>query len=993
MNTPAYHTNQGTPAFCIGKIGHRLVYFTMSLVLATLLHAADAGGAIGIARESGILRGTVVNEATGVYLEGAEVALDPEGGSTLTTRDGRFSFSNLPAGDYTLKVSYIGLDTKTLRASVRAGAVTVEDVSLTAKVYELSRFVVEGEREGNSLAIIQQRNAPNIKNVLSSDAFGTAVADLNVGNFLQRIPGVGAELSGGEIIRIQIRGAGADLNSISTDGTRIANGTSRTFSRGMDIDRISADFIESIEVIKAMTPDQDADSIGGSVNLKTKSALDRKGRRMTYNVGYNYNPTQKTYRPLASASYSNIFKEGKLGILFTASYNETHRPRDEKFFHWEGLLDTSRPAWFNANGFGQDQLRFQRGGAGFRVDYKLSETARVYFNTDFSNYEDQINRRWARLNSPAAASLVSVTSDTTTTRNQTFRFHHTVIDREVLTATARVGGEGKPWGGELDFNLSYSWSDGATDQITADRTIAGTGFQQVRTGDNLSLTQVSGPDIYDWSNSVLGAFAMDKVDSGDRIAGAQINFRKRMPVELPFFLKVGARFRDQERKRDHTSNPNSYVGANGVAGPVGASNDDNLQRFHDSGYVHKPNKDDVISFAGITPVYMHIEEIRNEYNRSPQLFRQDVLVQTRDSIRSDNVASEAVTAAYLMGDLSFGRLSIVGGIRVEETRVEGRGFKQEITPEERARRAAWVGTVTPEETIRRAIAEFGNKAEGNARYSDLFPSLHFKYQFTKNLIARASYSTGIGRPNFTQIVPVITVNHDNLTLTANNPGLKPLYSDNYDVALEYYFRPAGLASIGAFEKRLSNFIYRQNLGALGSGNDFGDAFAGYTLMSDVNGGTARIRGLEVSFQQQFTNLPGFWQGFGAFANFTWLETEGEYLTPGVVAKNEVPNFKPKTGNVGVSYIAHGWTARVLANYTGDFLLSYNANAALRQYTKSAMPVDLSLTYAFNPRLRVYFDVINVFNVGRQDTYVYVPDRPIISLAYTPTLKFGISGSF
>lgn len=989
------HVRQGIVVLCAAtrSCGLLVLLGAAALTCTHVVSAAEANPADGSVHQFGVIRGVVSNAATGTFLEGAEVTLHPGRISVLTTRDGRFVIPDVSPGDYVLITDYAGLDSKTIQVNVRANETLTHDLALTADIYKLSPFVVEGEREGNALAITQQRNAPNVKNVVSSDAFGN-VADLNIGNFLQRLPGFSTEMSEGEIIRIRIRGTAANLNAVSVDGTRTANGTSRTFERGADIDRISADFIETIEVTKAMTPDMDGDSIGGSVNLKTKSALDRKGRRITYNFGQNYNPAQGTFRPLGSMGYSNLFMGGKLGVLVTGSYNESHKPRDYNAIHWENSTDLTRPAWFNANAFGQDQLRHQRTGAGFRVDYKLSDVTKLYFNTSLSLYEDQLNRRWARLASPAAASIVSASADVTETRNQTFLHYQLLRNRDVATANFMAGGESNRWGGKLDFNVSYSWSEGAHDQLITPRTVAGTGFRQELHGKYIRITQISGPDIMDWRNSVLNGFDIPESESSDRIAGAQINFIKPIRLAVPLNLKAGARFRDQTRDRDNTMRRYNYIGPNGVAGPIGAANDDNLERFYDPGYVYTTNDSGVIKNAGIPPRFMNIWAVRDELRSAPQLFREDLVVDTRDSVRNDVTASESVGAAYLMGDTRLGRLGIVGGVRVEETRLDGKGYKQEITAVERARRAAWVGAVTPDETVRRTLAEFANEVTGSARYRDYFPSIHFKYQFSDNLIARASFSTGIGRPNFSQIVPAMTVNTDNLTLTANNPSLRPQYSENYDATLEYYFKPAGMLSIAAFEKNLTNFIYRRSRGVLGVDNEFGDAYEGYTLTTDFNGGSAKIRGIEAAYQQQFTNLPGFWRGFGAYANFTWLESTGEYTTPGVpVTQAALPNFQPRSGNIGISYIAYGWTIRTLANYAGPMLATFADSPAQRLYRPKAMPVDLNVSYAVNSRLRMYVDVINVFDVARQDTYKYIPARSDLALVYTPIIKFGISGTF
>lgn len=959
--------------------------FFLGLLAGLLSPAAPAAAA-----ETGSLAGVVSNTATGQNLAGAEVTLSPGGGRTLTLRDGRYEFTGLAPGAYTVTATYSGLDPVSTAANVTGGRATIRDLGLTSAVYKLEKFVVEGEREGNALAITERRNAGNVKDVISSDAFGN-VADLNLGNFLQRMPGISKEESEGEIYLIRIRGVDSNLNAVSIDGTRGANGTTRSLNRGFEIDKVPADFIETIEVTKAATPDMDADSIGGGVNLRTKSALDRKGRRATYNAGHSYNMDQKTFRPLFSLSYSDIIRD-RVGVLITASYNESHKPRDRSNLLYEQTTATDRPVFFTASNWGQDQLKHKRQGLGARVDYRLGDATRVYFNTTYSYYVDQLNRRQPTVSSATAANIVSVSSKITETRNQTFTFNQNRRERDVETLNFTFGGESSRFlGGKLDFTANFSPSSGEERRFIPARAVAGVGFRFDRslTHRYFTVTQISGPDIYEPRNSTMTSVDMPEIFSRDEILGAQVNYRRAFATTLPVSLKTGLRFREQSRRRDQNRELLSYVGPNGVAGPVGATNDDDLGRFFDPGYTH-------VAFnypRGLQ--FLKLPELRETLRTQPQLFRRNVATSVQDSIRLDSRAEETVTAAYVQGETRWGRLGVVTGVRMEETRFSGQGFKQELTAAERARRAAWVGAVTDEEQARRSLAEYGNRTRAGGDYRNYFPSLHLKYSATRDLIARLSYSTGIGRPNFGQIVPDMTVNNDNQTITSNNPDLQPQHSRNLDASLEWYFEPAGLLSIGAFDKRLRDFIYRAGVGRVDSTNNiFGQEYDGYLLTTDRNGGSAKIRGIEFAYSQQFSHLPGFWRGFGAFANMTWLQTEGDYGTPGANRTGgTIPLFTPRTGNVGVSYIAHGWTIRVKVNHMSDRLESYNADPSRRVYDKGSTPTDVNLAYAFSRRFSVYADVINVFNVGTNHQYTYIRDRATRNDLYTTVIKFGVSGSF
>ncbi len=506
--------------------------------------------------------------------------------------------------------------------------------------------------------------------------------------------------------------------------------------------------------------------------------------------------------------------------------------------------------------------------------------------------------------------------------------------------------------------------------------------------DWLRITQASGPDVSDWRNTTLNTIDTPEIDSRDRIIGAQINLRKPLPTRWPIAVKSGLRLRLQTREKDQSRQLYSYVGPNGVVGPIGAANDDDLGRFFDLGYNYEP--------IGMLPGlrWINLPVLQKEIQANPGLVREDLVSGARDSVRFDTKANETVGSAYVMAEMRFGRLGVVGGVRMEETRVKGHGHKQEITAEEKARRAAWVGPVTTEESVRRVLAEYAGEITARGQYQDYFPSIHFKYNLTRRLLARASYSTGIGRPNFGSLIPDSSINNDLLTITANNPDLRPQYSDNIDLTLEYYYEPAGLLSVAVFQKKISDFIYRSRNGILEAGNPYGDAYVGYALTTDLNGGSADVRGLEMSFQQQFSRLPGFWKGFGAFANFTWLETEGDYGTPGAtITQGELPNFTPRSGNMGLSYIGYNWTIRVKANYTGERLLVYQADPSRRQFGVAHTPWDLNIAYAVNPRVRLFVDVINVFNEGIGHQYMYIPDRKTASDRASTVVKFGVGGTF
>jgi hypothetical protein len=283
------------------------------------------------------LSGLVSNRATGQYLEGASVSLVELGRATLTDASGRYRFADVPAGDYHVAVAYTGLDSA--RQAIRLGVAAAKlDFDLTAQIYQLNPYTVVGEREGNAASITRQRTAPNIKNVIALDAMGILPND-NLGELLTRLPGVAGEVDdSGEILGVQIRGADSIQSTVTVDGVRMMSGGG--FHRDFQINKMPGALFNEIEVTKASTPDMDADSIGGAVNLKTRSPLAMKEKyRVSYRLGGRWAPPFYDHVPFArddplnlnlSATFQGKFsllaEEPNLGVGLSTFYSYLSRP-------------------------------------------------------------------------------------------------------------------------------------------------------------------------------------------------------------------------------------------------------------------------------------------------------------------------------------------------------------------------------------------------------------------------------------------------------------------------------------------------------------------------------------------------------------------------------------------------------------------------------------------------------------------------------------------
>ena len=163
--------------------------------------------------------------------------------------------------------------------------------------------------------------------------------------------------------------------------------------------------------------------------------------------------------------------------------------------------------------------------------------------------------------------------------------------------------------------------------------------------------------------------------------------------------------------------------------------------------------------------------------------------------------------------------------------------------------------------------------------------------------------------------------------------------------------------------------------------------------SQFNGGSARVRGFELSYSQRLVWLPGVWKNFGVTANYTRLESWGNYSSGAVTTGAELDNFVPETMNLGLSYAYRAWDVRIKMNYRGQSLYAYSSDPVLRNYRFPKRNYDLNIKYNFSSKLGVFVDVINVFDAPLNDTYLYVRDRPRFTMVFATALKAGITGRF
>lgn len=298
--------------------------------------------------------------------------------------NGFYTFSNLDPGTYTVKVSYVGYSPVELKITIPAGRTLEKDVVLNEGV-ELQEVVVGGAFQGQRRAINSQKNNMGITNVVSADQVGK-FPDSNIGDALKRISGINVQYDQGEARFGQVRGTSADLSSVTINGNRVPSAEGDT--RNVQLDLIPADMIQTIEVNKVVTADMDGDAIGGSINLVTKNSPYKRTIAATAGTGYNW-VSEKAQLNLGF-TYGDRFFNDKLGLIVSASYQNSPSGSYDTEFVWE--QDDNGKTYVNDYQIRQYYVTRERQSYSAALDWDINANHKLTFKGIFNNRNDWENR-------------------------------------------------------------------------------------------------------------------------------------------------------------------------------------------------------------------------------------------------------------------------------------------------------------------------------------------------------------------------------------------------------------------------------------------------------------------------------------------------------------------------------------------------------------------------------------------------------------------------
>lgn len=724
---------------------------------------------------------------------------------------------------------------------------------------------VKGVKQADLKARDLERMKDGFSSVISTDDLGNFV-DQNVAESLRRLPGVTLQRSEGEGKFVTVRGLGPSFVSVNMNGAQMSGAGEE---RKVGLDALPADLLGTIEVLKTLTPDQNLNSIGGTVNVKAISAFDRGKNTLKIRAQDAYSQKRGAHSPKFSLDGTQFFLDDTFGIGFAISHEERktlidetrHHSTNEMKFYKADLGKTDDEIAAGDEILAPAQLEYRREVAGrtrqaaaLNLEYKPNADSYYYAKGTYTQFEDDDLAQREFYDFQDAGSVGN--SEIVYVNSQTKEFilsdidvfhQHFIQESENKTTTFSLGGENRiaeRFVLDYEFAQSRSEEDSSGDRRVQfrerDLIVYGQGSR-----DTISAKIMSAEDAaeiagltYDPSNSIFGTsgsgngfelsnYQFDNLfleygKRTDEIKTVNLNLRTDIFNDYLNYIKVGAEVteRDHVRDKDRWSfdpNPND---CNDDAACIAAVN--STLADYDSSIPSDSN-------------FQLPFESRATVDQIVDATRQTVVPATNgevsiESTKGDYAIVEDTKAVYAMAEFPIGLdATLITGVRWTETEFSSTGFMS-LENDDFEFNGAGAGALDIAIPL----------PEAAIKYSEFFPSAHIKWEPSEDILVRGAIWTSFTRPSFKQarayaifdsdieLCPPGTDDCDDSqggaslqqlsqyvlgsdnALDVGNPNLLAMTSVNYDASVGWYPSENLFLEAAVFYKDIENFIVDVN---------------------------------------------------------------------------------------------------------------------------------------------------------------------------------------
>jgi len=838
-------------------------------------------------------------------------------------------------------------------------AASVDEVVVTARPIA----------ESVAAALQTQRKSDSLVSVLSADAAGN-LPDQNIAYAIGRLPGVAVQRDQGQARYINLRGAPVYWTTLSFDGLSVVSPQGRD-SR---FDNIPTAIASQVIVEKAITPNLAGASVAGNIDIRTRRAFDYKGQTLTGKLGYGKVELGGGKEFDSALVYSNVFLDGKLGIVAQGSYYMREMVTD----NWETdpyLPNTVDPTKRFAREHENKHYRLTRHNTSgsFRADYRFDDNNSIFASTIYTQYhDDELRDNFIfRLDQGTNATGASYTSaanisasDPTLGISYGARINARIDYRDTIEemSTSTLGGEHQWSDWDLSWRLNYTdTEDGRNTPVTAafqspsSFLLRPTVQYDFRNGDvntvklfrTLGVTgaRVQGPQVTNIEDFQFPLQTIGNLRGGDLTQAWTAKFDVSRETELfgrETKVQFGGLYTDREKKSREVGYSRSFTTGTIPTWATFAT---------DIGYLGTQNLNYTFRYTdkGFTTAFVNDLVANGQATKT-------------NTIANYYLVGEKLAALYAMATTRFDWGSIVYGARVE--RVKNTGEAYVTFPA--------VGA-TPAAT---------RLVQTSSEDTMVYPSVHMNWNVTSDVKARLSLTTSASRPDFDDLRPNFTINDATQSISGGNPLAKPEKQVGVDAYVEWYMTPSGFLSAGLFYKDISDVLVKRS-------SVFGDTSlnlpgldrSGYAYSAIGNGGDGHLEGLELAFTgtleafAQAHGWPEWMEGFGTNLSATFTQSKVTLPANNGVASRKIGLLGSSDAvyNVQATYEKYGLSVRVAYQYRtpwGESVGDYQTIAGGVYpvdngdiFWDADEELDISARYQINDRFEIYVDGANLTNQG------------------------------
>lgn len=865
------------------------------------------------------------------------------------------------------------------------------------------QIVVTGIRASLQQALTKKRNSDTVSEVISAEDIGK-LPDKNVADAVQRVPGVNISSSAGgeggfsENDRVSIRGTSASLTQTLVNGHMIGTGDwfvldqAGAVGRSVSYALLPSEIVSAVTVQKSQQADMVEGGVAGSVNIETRKPLDFK-KPLTAEVSLQaiYADLPKKTDPQVNGLVNWKNDTNTLGVLVQVFSETRHERRDgQEFYGYTPIAANSNAALAHPdlanvlapNGISAslfEQTRKRTGGA-FDVQLKPNSDLTLDFNgfsskLDAANYNRSFyNNIASNINAtdPNSGAAVGVVPTQYVVRNGT------LVSANIPASQYPAASATTPYNSNLysafgdqiyrpgsasssaywDFDASYrvnssfklSGSGGYTRGTGS--TPADIGYEAglVGVGSNYQLNGLStagmsfpGANTAQFANVVTASAWGSHVETVDTEKYAQLDGLWTIGEGVFELAKFGVRYAEHHRNVSAPENRSCPACQGTTTSPLPVWNGATYPGNFGSGLGPGPG-----FLGGVWQVSPGaIQAWANQYDLTGGPNTENWPGEL--DVREKNYAAYAMV--NLAGQNWRGNIGVrlVHTNQATITNIPGGSNPIGLTNVN--------GPYTPTLNER--------------SYNDVLPSANFKFDLSKDLVARVAVAKTMARPDYSAMVGAVTLNDTNTTGSSGNPNLKPIRSVNYDATLEWYFAPKSLLSIGAFYMDMSSYVTYGTANLVYFNNSF-KRFDTYSISSPTNI-SASNKGVELAYQQSL------WGGFGVLGNYTYTDGKAADGLP------VVGNSK-NTYNIETYFENDQFNARLAYTYRSSF--SGGLYNSFPQVMDGTGNLAASLSYKINDSLTLTFDALNLNNAVLR-YYGQNKDQPIALYSNGRQYYFGL----